>query len=105
MKILIESQQVIWKYKLSLAGRTFLQVRERATILDCQIQGPDILDCQTQGPGVVLWIHQDLSLPIVERSFFFLPTGNCGVNFLGEYIRTIQLPDATVWHLFEVIEG
>lgn len=83
----------IWKFRLGVTREQEIEIPRDAKILTVQVQ---------RGHPV-LWAVVLTSNPIVRRRIVTYGTGHeVGWEAFGDvYIATYQLPDGTVWHVFD----
>jgi hypothetical protein len=89
--------QYIYKYKLPLTDTLIeLEFPMRHSYCDIQLQGDDIC----------IWlIVFDENESLIKKRFKIFGTGQ-KLDDLIEffYLKTVQMPNGLVWHVFEVLE-
>lgn len=65
----------------------------------------EFLDIQAQGDQIVIWLLVNPDEEVFIKQFKIFATGQnifCPDDYF--YLKTVQMPDGLVWHVFEVNE-
>ncbi len=61
-----------------------------------------LCDIQAQGDKIMAWCVVDIHAKLVKRKFKVVGTGHQFKIDELYFLRTVQMPNGLVWHIFEV---